>query len=650
MTRPGSADPQGGGNERSNPTASGNFKPQLVLPDPACDLDPDICAPALISRQAKITPGAPAIVAGEDVLTYADLDARSAELASHLSSLGARRESVVGLCFERSIAMIVGALGIMKAGAAYLPLDPSHPKVRLAFQLDDARAEILVCAHGSESDVPPSHRPLVQLRADGRVAGEAVMRPFSTAVQPEDLAYAIYTSGSSGHPKGVEITHGSLLNLISWHRSAFSVTENDRASHVSGVGFDAAVWELWPNLAAGCSVHIVEDPVVKDPARLRNWLLAHGITISFVPTPLAERLMSLMWPSEVPLRFMLTGAETLHKYPPASLPFRLVNNYGPTECTVVATSAVIDPAGHKGQLPPIGRPIANTQVHIFDECMQPVAPGEEGEICIAGRGLARGYRGHADLTAEKFVSNPFGPSPTARLYRSGDRGRLLPDGQIAFLGRIDDQVSLRGYRIELAEIEAVLNRHPFVRESIAAVREFDPEGKQLLAYVVLHSETLPTPTELRAFIANYLPDYMIPSAFIRVVSLPLKESGKIHRQALPAPTVENTLAEGVRIAPRTPLEKRLAEIVTSLLGIDEVGVEDNFFMLGGHSLFGTQVIARVSDAFGIEISLRYIFESPTIAGLAAEVERKLRLKIEALSEEEAQQLLVAKLSAARGSA
>lgn len=610
-----------------------------------------VCVPELVTLQAIKTPHAMAVVAGSKALTYAQLDERSNELASYLRRLGLGRNAVVGLCLKRSIAFVVGALGIMKAGAAYLPLDPTHPRNRLAFQLDDAQAEALVTGECIKEEMPTGSRHVIGLGLDGRFAHKETLASFSAEVKALDLAYVIYTSGSTGQPKGVEISHGSLMNLVSWHQSAFCVKETDRASHVSGVGFDAAVWELWPYLTAGASVHVADDSVVKEPQALRDWLLAQGITISFTPTPLTERMLSLEWPSEAPLKIMLTGADTLHHYPRSKLPFQLVNNYGPTECTVVATSALVPPSNNSNHLPPIGWPITNTQVYIADENKQLVPTGGDGEIWIGGKGVARGYRNRPDLTSEKFIPNPFETGSGACLYRTGDRGRYLPDGQIAFMGRIDEQIKVRGFRIEPGEIEAVLNEHPSVQESVVVGREFGEGDNRILAYLVLKSEPAPRLSELQTFLASRLPEHMMPSKYVTVANFAINRSGKIDRAALPIPHPDSCLKDDTFISPRTPIEERIAGIVAPLLRLETVSVEDNFFLLGGHSLLGTQLIGRIRDAFGVELPLRSIFDSPTIAELSNQVEQLLLVKLETMSEDEAQRVLNGEVrSAALGGA
>jgi amino acid adenylation domain-containing protein len=596
---------------------------------------PGACIPELVAAQASQTPGALCLTAGTKALTYRELDRRANHLANHLRSLGVGRDTLVGLCLPRSPDMVVGALGILKAGGAYVPMDPAYPADRLAFMLDDAQAPVLLSSQTLATQLPAAKRELVYLDAP-EIAKEAADSP-AVEVEPGDLAYVIYTSGSTGKPKGVEITHGGLANLVSWHREAFSVTAADRASHVAGLGFDAAVWELWPYLAAGASVHLADEDTRNSADLLRDWLTAQKITIGFVPTPLVERLITLKWPRETDLRILLTGGDMLHHYPPAELPFLLVNNYGPTECTVVATSGLVLPDDPPNGPPPIGRGIANTRIHLLDEHLQPVPPGVPGEICIGGAGLARGYHNRPDLTAERFIPDPFAVDSGGRLYRTGDLGRLLPDGQLAFLGRMDDQIKIRGYRIEPSEISSVLNRQPEVRESLVSAREDTPGNKRLVAYVVLDPDSSLTHTELRQFVGRFVPEYMLPAAFVRLDAFPLTPHGKIDRAALPAPDAMNSLQDEVSEGPRTETEQRVAEILGALLDLEEIGLDDNFFMLGGHSLLGAQVITRLREAFGVEMGLRNLFEAPTVAALSTEVQRLTRQKA-AVSENEAPRL------------
>ena len=592
-----------------------------------------------LGARAAENPPAPAVVAGGKVLTYRDLEIRSSRLAKRLRSLGVGPDVIVGLCLERSPDLVVGALGILKAGGAYLPLDPSHPVEHLARLLNDAAPRILVTAACLADRLPRGDRRLIDLDAEAPDDGPEPPGHGSMSISPRSLAYVIYTSGSTGRPKGVEITHGGLSNLVRWHQAAFAVTAQDRATQIAAVGFDAAVWEIWPYLAAGASVHIPDEAIRQNPEALRDWLVSEEISVTFLPTPMAERMMTLAWPAGAPLRALLTGADTLHRYPPPGLPFKVVNNYGPTECTVVATSGIVPADGSAQPLPTIGRPIDNVQVHILDERRRPVAQGAAGELYIGGAGVGRGYLNRPDLTAERFIRDPFSPEPTARLYRTGDLGRRLPDGQIAFMGRLDEQVKIRGYRIEPAEIVRALNEHPDVRESAVVAHETAPGDKRLVAYVVPASREPPAPRALKDFLATRLPGYMVPAAFVELKSLPISVSGKLDSTALPLPDEGTVLREDGYVAPRTQVEERVAGILAPLLGLERVGVLDNFFTLGGHSMLGTQLITRLREAFSVQLALRTIFETPTVAGLSAEIERLLLRRLEAMSEDEAARML-----------
>jgi acyl-coenzyme A synthetase/AMP-(fatty) acid ligase/acyl carrier protein len=414
---------------------------------------------------------------------------------------------------------------------------------------------------------------------------------------------------------------------VAWHQRAFSVTAADRASALASLGFDATVWEMWPYLTAGASIHLPEERVRNDASALRDWMVARRITVSFAPTAIAENLMELEWPKAAALRFLLTGADTLKKYPSPALPFALVNNYGPTECTVVATSGVVAPDSSAAQPPSIGRPIDGVQIYILDDREQPVSEGATGEIYIGGAGLARGYRNRPDLTAERFVRNVFSNDPAARLYRTGDLARWLPDGQIAFLGRVDEQVKIRGYRVEPGEIATVLGQHGTVRSCVVVAREDVPGEKELVAYLVLIPGAELNPGELRDHLRQRLPDYMVPAEFVSLESLPLNANGKLDRAALPAPDGSGQHAEAY-VEPRTPVEEELVKILAPLLKLERVGVNDNFFLLGGHSLLGTQLIARVSERFGVELTLLKLFDHPTVAEMSLEIEELILARVE----------------------
>ena len=597
------------------------------------------CVPQLVAEQSALTPDSPALMAGRQMMTYGELDERANQLAHYLIALGVESNNLVGLCLDRSVTAVVWALAILKTGAAYLPLDPSYPSERLAFMLSDAQPRVLITQQDVAHQLPAGPWQVIAIDRDDAETLRLSTGAPACNIAAEHLAYVIYTSGSTGRPKGVEITHASLMNLVSWHRRAFEVKPGDRASLLAGVGFDAAVWETWPYLTAGASLHLPDEGTRLSPELLRDWLVAEAINISFLPTALAERVLTLEWPLNTALRYLLTGAETLRRFPSTNLPFQLVNNYGPTECTVVATSGLVLPGTCTDTLPSIGRPIANTEVYILDGNRQQVAVGTPGELHIGGAGVARSYLNRPELTAEKFIQNPFSNDPASRLYKTGDLACYLENGEIAYLGRIDDQIKILGHRIEPNEIVAVLDRHPAIRASLVVAREDVGSEKQLVAYVVLNTESRPAATDLREFLRNELPEYMVPAIFVQMETFALSQNGKLDRATLPAPNAENTLRDEEFIAPRTPIEERLAAMLSSLLGLEQVGVRDNFFMLGGHSLLGTQLISHIRGKFGVELALRTLFDAPTIEQLSLEIERLLRARVEAMSEDEVLRLL-----------
>lgn len=601
----------------------------------------DFCIPRLFQERAAAAPEALAVRAGSERLSYRELDLRSNRLANYLGSMGVAPGTTVALCLDRSVDFPVSALGVLKAGAAYLPLEPKTPVRRLETMLNAARLSAVLTTSAMISSMPETTKVLSVDEQAAEISRCSADSP-AVAVTPEHLAYVIYTSGSTGMPKAVAVGHDNLLNLCRWHNRVFEVGPSDRATQIASVGFDAAVWELWPHLIAGASVHLVEDEIRTQPQKLRDWIVGEKITISFVPTPLAEQMLKVEWPTESGLRFLLTGADTLHEYPPARLPFKLVNNYGPTECTVVATSGVIasNVASRRGaeSCPSIGRAIDNAEVYILDGHLKQVAIGTIGEVYIGGAGVARGYLNDSALTAERFVANPFSPNADAKLYRTGDLGKFLPDGEIAFHGRADDQVKIRGYRIELNEIASTMKRHAAIRDCAVVAGKSHAADPQLIAYVVPKNDC-PALSELRDFLSQELPEYMIPGTFVSVSALPISHNGKVDRTALPTPSEENMVRDEVSVSPRTATERRVAGIVTSLLGLESVGAHDNFFYLGGNSLFGTQVIARVRDAFHVEIPLLGLFDHPTVAELSAEIERLMIVSLDAMSEEEAQRLV-----------
>src|SRR4029077_11115679 len=450
-----------------------------------------VCVPQLIGHQAFQNSHRTALVGDSVELSYGELDAQANRLAHHLHSLGVGPQVPVGICMLRSPLNVVAALAVLKAGGAYLPMDPGYPRDRLAFIVEDANIAVLLTEVRVAHNLPTGHWRTVLLDRDAQtITNYSTSAPPSIA-SPEDLAYVIYTSGSTGTPKGVQIAHSSLLNLVSWHQTAFAVSAEDRATQLASFGFDAAVWELWPHLTAGATVYITPEVTRSSPELLRDWLVAKKITISFAPTSLAEQLILLVWPVDTKLRLLLTGADTLHHYPRPGLPFQLINNYGPTEATVVATSALIPPAPRPDGRPPIGRPIDHTQIYICDESLNLVPPGEVGEIYIGGAGVARDYVNSPELTAQRFLPDPFSKRPGARLYRTGDLARLLPDGQVAYVGRADDLIKIRGYRVEPTEIVSVLNTHPAVQASAVVARKDGTGNLRLLAYVVANGHPHP---------------------------------------------------------------------------------------------------------------------------------------------------------------
>jgi amino acid adenylation domain-containing protein len=525
---------------------------------------------------------------------------------------------LVGVYLERSLEMIVGYLGIFKAGGAYVPLDPNYPPERLNYMVADSQMSIilthsLLLPHLSLTLEQPQTKIICWDKDfEIEIASQSSHNPINNFT-PENLAYVIYTSGSTGRPKGVLIQHSGLLNLVFWHLNNFQVKSSDRTTQLAGTAFDAAVWELWPYLVVGASIYLIKSEFLLSPEILQEKLTSHHITISFIPTPLAEQLCLLPWSENTTLRTMLTGGDRLNSYPSNKLPFKFFNNYGPTENTVVTTSGQILSAESDSKFPPIGRPITNTQVYILDHYLQLLPIGVYGEIYIGGLSLAKGYLHRPDLTSERFIANPF--VANEQLYKTGDLGRYLPDGNIEFLGRIDHQVKIRGFRIELGEIETVLSQHPQVQQVVVIVREDHPENKYLTAYIVSKTETL-TSSELRQFLKGNLPEYMIPAAFVILKALPLTPNGKVDRLVLPKPETTNSELETTFVAPGTALEAKLAEIWCTVLHRAQVGIYDNFFELGGHSLLITSVISRIQEHFSLVLPLRSLFTAPTIAELS----------------------------------
>ncbi len=569
------------------------------------------------AARARLAPDAVAVRSGEAALTYAELDARAGRLARRLRGRGVGPETRVGICLEPGVDRVVAMLAVLMAGGAYLPLDPEYPAERLGWMLEDAAAPVLVTRGGLADRIPADGAwsvVLLDAEADADLAAAEGADSHSVPVDPDNAAYVVYTSGSTGRPKGVVVSHAALLNLCAWHARAFAVTPADRATQLASFSFDAAVWETWPYLLAGASLHGVDAATRAEPEALRALLLERGITLAFAPTALAEALLALDWPERTPLRALLTGGDALRVRPRPGLPFALVNDYGPTEAAVVATSGAVA-SEESGRPPSIGRPVDGVRVRVLDPHGGPVPTGVAGELYVGGAGVARGYLGRPELTAERFVPDPSGEAG-ARTYRTGDRARWLPGGELEFLGRTDRQVKLRGFRIEPGEVEAALLEQPGVREAAVEVRD-GPGGRRLVGYVAAAEGSALDEADVRAGLRGRLPDHMVPAALVVLDRLPTTPAGKLDRGALPAPEREEAAG---RAAPATATELRLADAWAEVLGGERPALGDDFFALGGHSLLAARVAARVRETLGVALPVRALFEAPTLAALARKVD------------------------------
>jgi amino acid adenylation domain-containing protein len=594
--------------------------------DTKTDYPKDKCFHQLFEEQVQRTPDSVAVVFEGQQLTYAQLNARSNQLAHYLQSLDVGPEVPVAICMERCPEMVVGVLGILKAGGAYLPLDPAYPKERLAFMLQDAHAPVVLTReHWLES--LPDYRGRVVCLDSGweTIVRESESNPVSGATA-ESLAYVMYTSGSTGQPKGVVCEHGGLVNYLCWVNEGPLGDPGLCIPLTTKLTFDMCLKQLFPPLLRGGEVWILPEEILAQPAALLSALAARTkVGLNCVPSLWTAILHAIQSGQATPpgegLAYLFFGGEPLSKDLVARslsvLPhLQIWNIYGPTETTANASAVRIIPGGEVT----IGRPIANTQIYILNSSRHPVPIGVTGELYIGGDGVARGYLNRPDLTAEKFISDPFSAVPGARMYKSGDLARYRPDGNIEFLGRADHQVKIRGFRIELGEIEAELGQHPSIREAVVLAREDVPNEKRLVAYVVADREPLPTTTDLRSFLKEKLPEYMVPVVFVLLDALPLTPNGKVDRRALPSPDRSRPELNKAFVAPRTPTEELLVEIWAQLLNIERVGIHDNFFDLGGHSLLATQLVSRVRETFQVEIPLRRLFEMLTVAGLAESIE------------------------------
>jgi amino acid adenylation domain-containing protein len=570
---------------------------------------PDAPVHVLFAERARLAPEATAVVAGDQTLTYGELDCRASRLAAALRRRGVGPEVIVALLLERSPELVTAALGVLKACGAYLPIDPAYPAERILHMLRDSGARVLVTTTTKLAFPGTSLEVLSLKAADLNHKDEDVAEVPDLG--PAGLAYVIYTSGSTGLPKGAELCHRGLSNLCAWHLRAYGLGTADRSALVAGPGFDASVWEMWPPLVAGASLHVPAPELVRDPPALLAWLAGEGITVAFLPTPLAEAVLAEPPPARLALRALLTGGDRLRRRPGAGLPFALINHYGPTESTVVATAEVVEPDGER--LPGIGKAIDNTRVLVLDRVLRPLPAGIPGELCIAGDGLARSYRGRPELTAERFLPDPFGP-PDGRLYRTGDLVRRLMDGSLDFLGRIDHQVKIRGLRIELGEIEAALQGLPGVEAAAVLAREDRTGDRRLAAYVVASGAP---EEELREALLRRLPETMVPSAWVFLSAMPLTANGKIDRRELAQIAPPEPVDAGVAEGPRNPVEEIVGDLFAEILGLDRPpGIHDDFFRLGGHSLLVVHLASRLRAAFGADLDLTAIFDRPTVAGVA----------------------------------
>ena len=601
------------------------------------------CLQQLFEERVAQTPDAIAVVDGCCQTTLADLDRRTNQLAHYMIQLGVSRGSRVAICLERSANMIAAALAVIKAGAAYVPLDPAYPEARLRYIFEDSQAVVMISDRAHREWVPPGNTRVVYLDEDKEAIARQNNEPPRIVTGPLDTAYVIYTSGSTGRAKGVAGLHGSTINRFEWMWEEFPFDSTDIACQRTALSFVDSIWEMFGPLLAGVPLVVVPDDVARDTRALVDLLARQRVTrLLTVPSLLLTLLdtgieLRVALPQ---LQLWFTSGERLPldvvRRFESTLPDRtLVNLYGSSEVAGDILFERISPSDCDGCVP-IGRPIANSRAYILDQTFRMVPPGVAGELYVAGPSLAQGYFDQPGLTAERFLPDPFSVEPGDRMYATGDRARHLEDGRIEYLGRTDHQVKLRGYRIELEEVEAALREHPDVRDAAVAVQD-DGSGGRLVAYVVRDGDT-PTTDELRQFVAAQLPVYMVPGSVVWLDRLPLTPNGKLNRTSLPA---VNTVPSAGFVAPRTEAEQALASIWANLLRVDRVGMRDSFFELGGHSLLAIRLVSRIRDVLGIELSLRDVFLHPTASELARVIEAALLDDIERLSDEEARLRLAA---------